>query len=313
MDQALLSNMRVSPPTVRRKGLLRRIWDYRDIYLFISPFYILFFVFGLFPILFGAYLSFHEWTGFDTMRWIGAQNYQSLFNDELFWTGLKNTVYMWIVKIVPLLGFSFLMAILLNSPLRFRGAYRTMIYLPNVTATVAMGLVFGLVLDTNYGILNLVLSKIGMPAIPWTSSTQWSKPTIVIFSIWGALGWYMVLFLAGLQSINPQLYEAARVDGANALERLIYITVPAMRGILFFCFVTETIWSMRSFTEPFVLTSGGPLDSSLTISMYLYETAFQFFKMGYAAAMSFVLFGMTLLVSLFQGLGWGRRTVFGGD
>lgn len=295
---------------LRRQGLLSRIWQYRNAYLFVAPFYINFLVFGLFPMVYSFYLSFHKWTGFGPMSFIGVDNYTGVLRDERFLTSMKNLIYLWLGHIFIMLALALLLAVILNSKLiKGREIYRAIFYLPNVGAAAAMALVFGLIFDTNTGILNLVLNRVGLPSVPWLSSPDWSKPSLILFNIWGSTGWYMVILLAGLQSIDPLLYEAAEVDGANGWRKLLHITVPSLRGILFFCFTIETIGSFGVFTAPYVLTKGGPLNSTLTPALYLYQSAFQYNKMGYASAISFVLFACVVVVSLVQTRFWREGTM----
>jgi ABC-type sugar transport system permease subunit len=296
--------------SVRRHGLLGRMWSSRTAYLFIAPFYILFVIFGLFPILFSFYLSFVTWSGFDQLRFVGLGNFRTLFGDDLFWTSLRNTIYLWLGHIFILLIISLFLALILNARwLGLRGLYRAMVYLPNTTATAAVALVFALIFDYHSGVLNNVLGHVGISNINWTGSTDWSKPSIIILNIWNMAGWYMLILLAGLQTIDPQLYEAASIDGANGLQKLRYVTLPGMRRVLFFCFIIETIGSLQIFTEPFILTHGGPENSSLSLAMYLYQNAFEFFRLGYAGAIALVIFLLTVVVSVGQALFW-RGEVF---
>jgi lactose/L-arabinose transport system permease protein len=244
------------------------------------------------------------------MKFVGIGNYSNVLQDDRFLVSMGNLVYLWLGHIFILLALAFLLAVILNSKLvRGRTIYRAIFYLPNVGATAAMALVFGLIFDTNSGILNMVLSHVGLPKIPWLSSVAWSKPSLILFNIWGATGWYMVILLAGLQSIDPVLYEAAEVDGANSWDRLLHITIPSLQRILFFCFIIETIGSFDVFTAPYVLTKGGPLNSTLTPSLYLYQSAFQYNKMGYASAISFVLFACVVVASLIQTRFWREGMV----
>jgi len=285
----------------RKQSLFHRMWEKRNIYLFIAPFYISFLIFDAFPILYSAYLSFHKWSGLGEMQFKGMANYARIFKDSRFLISLKNTVYMWLGHIFIMLALALLLAVVLNSKsVRGRHVYRAIFYLPNVTATAAMALVFGLVFDTQFGVLNTGLNSIGLPSIPWLTDVAWSKPSVIILNIWNATGWYMIVLLAGLQGVDPVLYEAAEVDGANAFDKLRHITIPSLRGILFFCFIIETIGSFEIFTEPYVLTNGGPLNSTLSTSLYLYREAFEYHKFGYAAAMSFVLFAIIVAASLIQ-------------
>lgn len=277
-----------------------RIWGYRAAYLFISPFFILFSIFGVFPIGFALYLSFVKWRGFGAMRWVGLGNYVRLFGDDRFWLSIWNTIYLWSGHIFIMLGMALILAVILNSAIKMRVVYRTIIFLPTCAAVVAMALVFKFIYQYQWGILNLVLTKVGLSKIPWIASTEWSKISVILFNIWTDTGWYMIIYLAGLQSINPQLYEAAKIDGANTLKQFFYITIPSLRGIIFFTFIVETIWALRIFTHPYVLTRGGPENSTLVATLFLYKNAFQYLRFGYAATIGVALFVIVLAISLIQ-------------
>jgi ABC-type sugar transport system permease subunit len=294
-----------------RRSLRARIWRARNAYVFIAPFYISFLVFGLGPILFSFYLSLVQWSGFDQMRFVGLHNFQALFSDDLFWTSLGNTIYLWLGHIFIMLALALLLALLLNARwLRLRSLYRTIVYLPNVGAAAAIALVFAMMFDTNFGVLNNLLHLIGLPSVNWLGSTTWSKPSIILLNIWNITGWYMLILLAGLQAIDPVLYEAAAIDGANWLRKLVHVTLPDLRKILFFCFIIETIGSLQIFTEPYILTQGGPDNSSLTLALYLYQNGITYLRLGYAAAISLVLFALTVAVSVAQSR-FFRGEVFG--
>ena len=286
---------------MRKTGLLRRIWAVRHAYAFISPFYLLFLVFGAFPLLWSMVLSFQEWDGLRPMKFVGLRNFAMLLRDQRFLDALVNTTIYWIVNTVFILGLALSMAILLNAP-RMAGKhlYRLVLFLPNVTATVAIGLVFGMVFDYNSGLVNWILGGLGIKPIPWLNSTGLSKVPVMVLAIWRTVPWFMLIILSGLQSIDPELYQAATVDGASPAQKLVHITLPGISTVLFFCFLTQTIDSFRLFTEPYVLTSGGPGASSLSIVQYLYESGFRTFKMGYASAMGYVLTAILLVISAAQ-------------
>lgn len=286
---------------VAKNGLLHRIWKNRIIYLFISPFYILFLIFGLFPILWSFYLTFYEWDGLSEMKPIGLDNYSALLRDNTFFEALRNTTIYWVVDIVFILLLALILASLLHNVwLKGSKAMRVILFLPYVTATVAVGLVFNMIFDFNSGLINSILTSLNLVPQPWLNSTELSKIPVMVLNIWRTTPWYMLIIYSGLQTINPEYYEAATVDGANAIQKLFYITIPSLAPILFFCFLTETIESFRIFTEPFVMTSGGPGDSSLSIVLYLYRTGFQIFKMGYASTIAYALTFILLIISAAQ-------------
>jgi ABC-type sugar transport system permease subunit len=292
-------------PRTAEVGLAKRIWRSRDAYLFIAPFFLLFGVFGLFPIAYSLGLSLFTWSGFDSASFIGFQNFSTLMHDDLFWQSLRNTIVLWLGHIFILVALALALALLLNRPwLGGRGTYRVIAYLPNTAAIAAMALSFQLMFDYQFGVLNQVLASVGIDNINWLGSTTWSKTSIIKLNIWSMLGWYMLIFLAGLQSIDKQLYDASAVDGAGAWRQLIHVTLPGLRPTMFFVFVVETIGSLQLFTEPFVLTKGGPADSSLTLAMYLYQNGFVYFRIGYAASMSVVLLVLTVLATIVLSIIW---------
>ncbi|HEX9116519.1 MAG TPA: sugar ABC transporter permease [Anaerolineae bacterium] len=284
-----------------KNGLLHRIWKRRTIYLFISPFYLLFLVFGLFPILWSLYLTFHEWNGLSDMQWIGLGNYSALLRDSTFLEALRNTAIYWVVDIFFIILLALILASLLhNAWLKGSKAMRVIIFLPYVTATVAVGLVFNMIFDFNSGLINSIFKSIGLAPQPWLNSVALSKIPVMVLNIWRVMPWYLLIIFSGLQAINPEYYEAATVDGANAVQKMLHITIPSLAPILFFCFLTETIESFRIFTEPFVMTGGGPGSSSLSIVLYLYRNGFQIFKMGYASTIAYALTFILLIISAAQ-------------
>jgi ABC-type sugar transport system permease subunit len=274
---------------------------YLTAYLFIAPFYLLFAVFSLFPILFSFYLSFTTWNGAGAVHLVGLRNYALLLSDGTFQQALLNTLMLWVGHALPMLPLALAVALLLDLPwLRGRGLARAVFYLPNVTGVVPVALAFTLILDPRYGLLGFAMHGLGLPAIAWLTNPTYSKWGIIFFMIWRSTGWFVVIFLAGLQSVDGHLYEAAKVDGAGAWRRLRHVTLPGIAPILLFAVVVDTIGSMRVFTEPTILTNGGPANSSLTLAMYLYSNAFQYAKFGYAAAISYAIVAITFVAALLQ-------------
>lgn len=284
-----------------KNGLLQRIWKSRIVYLFISPFYILFLIFGLFPLLWSFYLTFQDWNGLSPMTPIGLGNYTALLRDSTFFEALSNTALYWVVDIVFILALALIFASLLHNVwLKGAKVFTVALFLPYVTATVAVGLVFNMIFDFNSGLINSILRSLNTLAVPWLNSTQFSKIPVMVLNIWRAMPWYMLIIFSGLQAINPEYFEAATVDGANAIQKLFYITIPSLAPILFFCFLTETIESFRIFTEPYIMTAGGPGSSSLSIVLYLYRNGFEIFKMGYASTIAYALTFILLVISASQ-------------
>jgi lactose/L-arabinose transport system permease protein len=237
------------------------------------------------------------------MKFVGLKNFVRLLNDERFLLSIRNMFILWLGHIFFLLILAFLVAVILDAPMiKGRSIYRTMVYLPNVTPIAVMGLVFGFIFEFNFGVLNSLLANIGFSAFPWLTDQNWIKVSIILVNLWGATGWYMIILLAGLQNIDATLYEAAEIDGAGSFQKLIFITLPSLKGLLFFCFLTETIGSFQLFTEPFILVggSGGSQGGGLVPAMYMYQQAFEYSKMGYASALSLALFAIILVASLIQ-------------
>ncbi len=286
------------------------MWKARSAYLFIAPFFVLFAIFGVFPIGYEFVMSLFSWSGAGPAHFVGFTNFTTLFADDLFWQSLWNTIILWLGHIFILVALALGLALLLDAPwLRGRAIYRAIAYLPNTAAIAAMALSFQLIFDYQFGILNNALEVIGIPRTDWLGSDMWSKPAIILLNIWNGVGWYMLIILAGLQSLDSQLFEAAAIDGAGPWRRFFNVTLPGLRPTLFFVFVVETIGSLQLFTEPYVLTKGGPSNSSLTLAMYLYENGFQYFRIGYASAMAVVLFVLTALTTLILGFLW-RGSLF---
>ncbi len=280
-------------------SLLKRMWHYRHFYLFISPFFLLFAVFGLYPLLFSLYLSFVQWDGLTPMQWVGLSNFRNMFYDEILLTALWNTLLIGIMYIPPMFAGAFLFAVLLNSSwLKLRGMFRAAFFLPVVTPMVVVAIVFTLLYGQEAGFLNWLASKLGAGPFPWLVSENWAKPSIAVLLVWRWTGYNMVLMLAGLQGISPEYYEAARIDGANTLQRLWYITLPLMRPVFIFCSIMSLIGTVYMFDEVFVMTQGGPGSSSTNFGLYLFNTSFTDFKFGYASCMAYTVAFFVFLASL---------------
>lgn len=277
----------------RRRGLVG--------YVFIAPWLVAFLAFEALPILSGFYHSFTDWTATGkAANWVGFANYtEALTRDPLFWTAVKNTLY-YIGVSVPLgIIVAFALALMLNAKIRGTGVYRTIYYLPSVVPTVAAVIVWTFIFETRRGILNFVLELLGLPPIRWLSDPAWAMPALIIMSLWG-IGASMVIFLAGLQGIPQELYEAAEVDGANGWQKLWRMTVPLMTPTIFFNLIMSLVAAFQAFNNAFIMTNGGPNNATLLYMLHLYNNAFRYFRMGYASALAVMLFvvvfGVTFLV-----------------
>lgn len=293
-------------PMQAAHALGRRIWQHRHFYLFISPFFLLFGVFGLYPLLFSLYLSFAKWDGLTPLSWVGLDNFAALLHDEIFLTSLWNTLVIGLLYVPPMFIGAFVFALLLNASwLKLRGLFRTAFFLPCVTPMVVVSIVFILLYGEDTGLLNYLLARLGeaFPAlkvkgIPWLTSENWSKPAVAVLLVWRWTGYNMILMLAGLQGISTEFYEAARIEGASAFQRMWHITLPLMRPVFVFCSVMSLIGTMYMFDEVFVLTQGGPGTSSTNFGLYLFNVSFTDFKFGYASCMAYVVAFFVFLGSL---------------
>jgi len=269
-------------------------------YLFISPWIIGFLVFRIGPILASLYLSFSSYAIVDSPRWIGAANYVRAFtSDRLFWKSLWNTFY-YVGFGVPLnVVFAFLLAVLLNTDIKGRIFYRIAYYIPSIIPGVAGAVLWLILLNPRLGLINMAMGLVGLPRINWLGDPNWSKPAFVLMSLWG-VGGAMIIYLAGLQGIPTELYEAAEIDGASTWAKFARVTVPLMTPVIFYNVVMQIIGSFQVFGSAFIMTGGGPLNSTRFYMLHLYEYAFSYFKMGYASALAWVLLiiivAFTLLV-----------------
>lgn len=281
----------------------KHLWRKAAPYVFISPFFILYSIFGLWTSGYSLFLSFHKYHIGSPFVWVGLENYIEVFQDERFFIGLKNTIYMWLGSLSVQIVLSFFFALLLNIPrIKGRGLLRAVYYLPVISSLIAVSLTFKLLFNEDFGWINRGLNLLRITSIPWLSSPEWARVAVILIIIWGGTGWYIVIFLAGLQGINKQYYEAALIDGANRIQQIFYITLPLLKPVFTFCIIMGTIAGLQIFMQPFVLFagSGGPGLSGLTIVHNLYDYGFKYLKFGYASAIAYVLFFIILVFSLFQ-------------
>lgn len=269
-------------------------------WIFLAPALILLGLFLLWPIAYLVYLSFT--TGSFTssgIHWVGGRNYLRLAFDPDFWQVLGNTLYFTLATVVPSLIFPLGLAVLLNQSWAGRGLLRTAYFIPSITSLVAVGLGFRWLFQTE-GPVNAWLNALGFASIPWLGSTTWAMPILILLSSWKQLGFNMVVFLAGLQAIPGNRYEAAELDGANSWQKFWYITLPGLRPTLIFAAITTAIFTLRSFEQVYMITGGGPLNSTNILVYYIYEQAFALFDFGYAAAAATILLCFTLVLVYLQ-------------
>ncbi|ANS69305.1 sugar ABC transporter permease protein [Streptomyces lincolnensis] len=293
-------------PTQPKKGW-RKYWH---LYAAISPFYLIFLGFGLFPVGFSFYLSFHRWDGLGSMEWAGLSQYQYLLSDSDFWNSIGNTLIIWALATFPMILLAMVTAVMLNSAVRLKGLYRVAYFLPNVTSVVAIAIVFGSIFSTNAGMVNAVLNAVGIDQVAWLNTPWGIKITIAALMTWQWTGYNAIIFLAGLQTIPSELYEAARVDGAGPIQTFFRITLPLLRPTLLFVLVVSTVTGLQSFSEPQVLLqtssndstfAGGPGHSGQTMVLYFFQQTFDNNDFGYGAA---VAWGIFLVVVLFSIINW---------
>jgi multiple sugar transport system permease protein len=290
------------PPRGIRHGL-RRVRKERSAYGFLAPAVIIFSLFTAFALLFAFYLTFHEWNIIQPDKpFIGLRNYKDMVHDERFRRSVINTLYFTGASVPLGMIVGLCVALLLNLPIRGRGVLRAMYFLPGVTPLVVVAIIWKWLYNGDYGLFNFYLLKTHLIHDPlvWLSDKNLAMPAVILMSVWTTVGYSMIVYLAGLQSIPEELYEAARVDGAGAFARLRHITLPLLRPSTLFLAVTQIIWSFQVFTQIFVMTSGGPVDRTTTMLYYVYESAFKFFEMGYASTLAFTLFLMLLVFTAVQ-------------
>lgn len=267
-------------------------------WVFILPWLVSLLWFDLLPLAGCFYLSGTNYSvGRVLPSWIGLSNYDAMLTrDHLFWLSLANTLY-YIAFTVPLtVAASFSLALALNGQVPGRGIFRTVYYIPSVVPIIATSMIWLWIFHTQRGLLNQILTSVGLPRIGWLTNPLAAKPALIIMSLWG-LGGQMIIFLAGLQGISRDLYESAAIDGAGSVSQVSYITIPLMTPTIFFNLIMGIISSFQVFTNAYVMTDGGPLNSTLFYMLHLYHKAFRYFQMGYAAAMAVLLFFLILTLT----------------
>ena len=304
-----------------RQGLTARLPRVRSVpYLFISPFFVLFGSFLLFPIVYTVYLSFFDYQGvsFDALfrielgplfvevpqiaelQFVGLGNYARILGDGLFWQSMYNTTYILLIQVPIMIGLALALALALNASfVRFKGIFRTAIALPVSANIVAYSTIF-LLLFNELGLVNSVLNAVGVDPVAWFRSDFWARKTIVAAVTWRWTGYNMIILLAGLQNIPQQLYEAAEIDGANRWQKFRYVTLPQLKPVLLFVVVLSTIGTFKIFAEPYVITGGGPSNATITIVQYIYREAFESWNLGYASALTVVFVAIVSAISIVQ-------------
>jgi multiple sugar transport system permease protein len=292
-----------STTVVRRRSVgqrLRRNWD---AYLFLSVPLLLFSIFTLFALVFSFWLTFHQWSIIEPERpFVGLQNYRDMLDDPSFARAVVNTFYFTGVSVPLGMLFGLIVALLLNLPLRARGLLRTLYFLPFVTPFVVSAIIWKWLYNGDFGLLNYYLLQLHLISDPlrFLSDRNLAMPSVIGMSVWASISFTMVIYLAALQAIPEELYEAARVDGAGRWAQLRWITVPMLRPTTLFLLVIGIIGSFQVFTQIFVMTSGGPVERTTTVVYYIYLSAFKFYEFGYASTLAFALFAMLLVFTVIQ-------------
>ena len=275
-------------------------------WLFVAPALLVIGVFFFLPVLAALAISF---TDFDiyaladlaNLRLVGLQNYVRLLQTPLFWQAFGNTLYFVVIGVPLSIVASFGAALLLHSRLaRFHGLFRTALFAPVVTTLVAVAVIWRYLFNTHYGLLNYALSRLGLPAIDWLGDPHWAMPAIIVFAVWKSFGYNMIILLAGLQSIPEALYEAARIDGASLWSQFRHVTLPVLAPILTMVSVLTIAGYFQLFAEPYVMTQGGPLQSTVSVLYFMYEEGFKWWNLGSASAVAFVLFLFIFALTVVQ-------------
>ncbi|GAA0430943.1 carbohydrate ABC transporter permease [Leifsonia naganoensis] len=284
-------------PRDRRGGtrMRRRIAPY----LFVLPFVAIFLAFSVYPLIFTARLSFTNWHGAGAAEWVGWDNYTYLLGSPAFWSSLGNSAVLWLLIVPIQIVLAVIVAVLLDSAkLRLRGMYRVAFIVPFVTPLVAVAQIWVVLFDQDHGAVNALLGLVGIPDVGWLTTSAWAKPTLALLFLWKTTGFIVIILLSGLQSIDRSMYEAADLDGASPIRQLWSITVPLLRRTIMFAVVLQTLAVFQMFAEPFVVTQGGPYNSTTTAGYYLYNHITRA-DLGTGAANSFLLVILVMVLSLF--------------
>lgn len=290
---------------MEQETFLQRLGKQKTSYLFIALPAILFFVFQLAPVFISFFWSFTQYDVVHAPKFVGLANYRNiLFNDPLFWKAIRNTV-LYVIGVVPIgVCLSLILAVAIDQKIKFKNFFKSIFFLPTVTAIVAVSVIWKwLYAGEKYGLFNYMLLKLGFQPIDWLASPTWTLPSIIIMSIWAGIGYNMILFLAGLQSIPDVMYEAAEIDGAGFWTKFFNVTVPLLKPTIVFVSIMSFIFSFQVFEQVYIMTGGqggigGVLNSALTIVAYLYDMGFQKFQMGYASALAYIIFLLIFVLTM---------------
>jgi ABC-type sugar transport system permease subunit len=283
------------------RSLWAEVWRHRLDYLFISPFFIIYGFFHLYPLCWAFFLSFQRWSGFGDMKFVGLDNYRAVLTETVSRAAFVNTVIFTAVLVPTGVLLALVFAVMLNQrQLWAGGVFRTIYFLPYVTSSVIVAIVFQEFFDKEYGWANGLLRALGMPTVPWLTNAAWAKFAIIFLAHWQGLGYNILIMLGGLQGIEREIYEAAAIDGAGRWRTFWSITTPLMRPILLFITIIGTIGVLNLFNQPYILTKGGPLNSTLTLTLRLYQLAFGSTRYGDGAALGFLIGLLIVVITMAQ-------------
>ena len=269
-------------------------------YLLVSPYLIHFGLFVLFPVVFSLVLVFHHWNIISPMEFVGLENFSKLFQDRLFFKSIFNTFIFLVIHIPLQILIALFLAEMLNQKIRFRALLRASYFLPVVISGVVVTIVWWQLYGFDSGLLNRILTSLGLNKVEWLINPAIAMPSIAIMATWKNVGLYVVLFLVGLQSVPPHYYEAADIDGATHWQKFYHITLPAINSTIFMVVILSTIGGFSLFIEPYIMTGGGPLNSTISAVLYIYKQAFTYYHMGYAAALGFFFAAIIMIIVIIQ-------------
>ncbi|GAB5552068.1 MAG: sugar ABC transporter permease [Saprospiraceae bacterium] len=269
-------------------------------YLFVGPYLIHFLVFVAFPVFFSFYLTFQEWNIISPMEFVGLDNYSRMFRDRLFWKAVRNTIQFLIIHIPLQLIIALALAEFLNQKIKFRGFYRAAFFLPVIVSGVVVTILWQQLFGYDSGLFNRLLTAVGIPRVGWLVNPNVAMTSIAIMATWKNVGLYVILFLVGLQTVPKAYYEAADIEGASHWQKFRGITLPMINPTIFMVVILSTIGGFSLFIEPYIMTGGGPLNSTLSSVLYIYKQAFQYYHMGYSATLGFFFAFLILAVVAIQ-------------
>ena len=281
-----------------KKGFDRNemLWGY----LMVSPYVIGLLLFVIGPVIAAVFISFTQYSMYEAPQWIGFSNYRELWNDMTYWKALRNTLYFSVLFVPFQILAALMLAVALKRAIRGISWIRTSFFIPVVSSWVAVSLLWYWIYNPRFGLLNYILQTFGIPGLSWLDDPKLVIPCLVLVAVWKGAGYMMVILLAGLQGIPEQLYEAATIDSANRWQQFRHVTLPLLSPTLFLVIIISVIWSVNAFDQVYVMTNGGPSNSSLVLGLYLYNNAFKWFRMGYASSIAWTMFGILLILSGIQ-------------